>query len=134
MAKAARAKAHDRLRSPVLRFQAQTGCTVAGRARAAPVRSYTVRIAEAADVFALKVLADELAAVARGGLRADAAGRSIARAARLAAQRRGGMIILATPAWRGDKVMGFNKWPASDGADSQKWTGCRVHGACRRGG
>ena len=77
------------------------------RARAAPVRSYTVRIAEAADVFALKVLADELAAVARRAS-PDAAGRSIARAARLAAQRRGGMMIFATPAWS-DKVMGFNE-------------------------
>ena len=74
------------------------------RARAAPARSFNARIAEAADVFALKVLADELAAVARHAQQNDAPGRAIARAARLAAQRAGGMMILATVGWNNEKM------------------------------
>ena len=84
------------------------------RARAAPTRSFNVRIVEAQDVFALKVLADELAAVARHAQQDDAPARAIARAARLAAQRRGGLMILDTVGWSNEK-MGFSSSAA------QRW-------------
>lgn len=62
------------------------------RARAAPTRSFNVRIVEATTIAELKALTDELDRAARFSKRDDVADRAQFRAARMGAERKGGLL------------------------------------------